>query len=316
MQPMKRLTWLLPLFIFCPTVRAETTLNTDAVKKVVVFLYAPKPDGTDADVTKPQGTGFLVTVHKKGDIHQTYIVLVTARHMVDPYWAACSPEPQTPPDRRVYIRLNNKHYDSAKDGTGVSYLPVDLVKNGAKQYYVNDDITVDAAVVLLPWGDWVKMQEQYDFIPMPLSAFASADEIPKFKIGDSVASAGLVPGRSGEKRNYPFFKFGNISNIPDEPTQVVCRLVRVWFIAANLVSGNSGSPIFYAPPPLLASPVSRGVLVGVQSSSIGDPVFGAADIAGMTPVEDIFKIFEKHSPPDADLYRGDESKRKPEGEAP
>ena len=110
-------------------------------------------------------------------------------------------------------------------------------------------------------------------------------------IGDSIVSAGLLPGRCGEKRNYPFFKFGEISNIPDEPTWIGCggrvelRLERVWFLAANLVAGNSGSPIFYAPPTLLTEDIKRGVVIGIQSSA-----FDGADIAGMTPIEDVFKI--------------------------
>jgi hypothetical protein len=184
-----------------------------------------------------------------------------------------------------------------------------------RNYFVSDDSKVDAAVIILDWGDWSKMQEKYDFVPLRLSLFASPDEMPKFEIGDSIASAGLVPGRSGEKRNYPFFKFGEISNIPDEPFKVGCRLVRVWYIAANLINGNSGSPIFYAPP-FFANRVKRGVLIGLQSSSLialsdqnGSNVLEPADIAGMTPVEDIFEIIEKYSSPLIDLYRGDETQR-------
>jgi len=241
-QDLRRLILLLLLSILCPLMWADTTLDTETVKKIVVFLYSPNSDGTNADVAQSLGTGFFVAVFVKNDPLRGSLLLVTARHMIEPNWAACSPEPQPQPDRRIYIRLNNKQYDSEKDSTGVSYLPVDLVKNGAKQYFVSDDSKVDAAVISLGWGDWGKMQEKYDFVPLRLSLFASPDEIPKFKIGDSVASAGLVPGRSGERRNYPFFKFGEISNIPDEPFKVGCRLVRVWYIAANLINGNSGSP--------------------------------------------------------------------------
>ena len=50
----------------------------------------------------------------------------------------------------------------------------------------------------------------------------------------------------------------------------------------------------------------RAVLIGVQSIS-----FEGADIAGMTPVEDVFQIIKKHSPRsvDVDWYRGDPSKK-------
>jgi hypothetical protein len=207
-------------------------------------------------------------------------------------------------------------------------------EKGNKTYHVRDDEEeVDAAIVdvlhaLVPQEragtgkdeqeevnalvDVVggNLQYKYEFTPLRVSSFASPDEIKMLGIGDSIVSAGLLPGRCGEKRNYPFFKFGEISNIPDEPTWIGCggrvelRLERVWFLAANLVAGNSGSPIFYAPPTLLTEDIKRGVVIGIQSSA-----FDGADIAGMTPIEDVFKIIEKGAPLEEDLFRGDETKR-------
>jgi hypothetical protein len=306
---MKRLAYLLLFPLLCPAcLWGDTTLNADVVKKTIVFLYAAKPDGT-VDEEKPMGTGFfvMIPINFPGQVQKgSSLVLVTARHMVDPNWAVCLPQPERPPDQHIFIRVNNKHYDPEKDQTGVGYLQVDLVKDGVKRYFVrDDDKRVDAAVVDLQWPRWGKMQEEYDFLPIPLALFASSDEVARLKIGDSIASAGLVPGQSGEKRNYPFFKFGEISNIPDEPTKVDCRVQRVWFTAINLVNGNSGSPIFYTAPPIrsLVNSVSRAVIIGVQSGSIIP-----ADLAAMTPIEDVFKIIERVSPPNADLTRGDTPK--------
>ncbi len=296
---MHYLTWLLLFLSLCPLLRADTMLDTDLVKKAIVFLYA-------ADKIKPLGTGFLIQVPVKGeqgDKRRGAVLLITARHIVDPAWAFCS-EPQ--PDL-IYMRVNKKNYDPTKDSTGVDYLPVPLRdEKGNNKYLIrDDDDQVDAAIMGIASID----QALYDIVPLRLSLFASPEEIKLLKIGNSVVSAGLLPGRSGEKRNYPFFKFGEISNIPDESTWIGCggrlelRLERVWFIAATLVGGNSGSPIFYAPPPLLMTNLKRGVIVGLQSSSLD----GAA-IAGMTPIEDVFKIIEKQAPANLDLYRGDESK--------
>jgi hypothetical protein len=149
--------------------------------------------------------------------------------------------------------------------------------------------------------------------------FATADELKTIEIGDAVVSAGLIPEKTGENRNYPFFKFGNVSSIPNEPTWASCdgkpalRLERVWFVAMNLIGGNSGSPIFFIRTPtgrrgggifVSGEDARRASLIGIQSLS-----FNSADIAGMTPIEDAFKIFEQHIP-GIDLYRGDESKRK------
>lgn len=309
---MKRISWLVLLLTVCLPLRANTNILVESIKKMVVFIYAADANG-EADKNHPLGTGFLVVtpvgvtpnLMGKDAIIRGELLLVTARHIVDPAWAFCSgPQPSV-----VYLRVNKKNYDPAKDSTGVDYVRVPLVKSRERQYFVSEDDKVDAAVIDV--GEQFS-PDKYDFQAMRLSVFASPDEISKMGIGDSVTSPGLIPGKSGEKRNYPFFKFGNISNIPDEPVEIACdrrmpelRLERVWFVAANLVGGNSGSPILYVPPAMFAQGVTRGVIIGVQSSS-----FDGADIAGMTPIEDVFKIIEGHAPPGADLYRGDETKRK------
>lgn len=322
---MRKVTWLILLSALCAPLRAQMTLDSEAVKKMVVFIYRADASG-NVEKGHPMGTGFLIAPPVKGGTPPTSgtaagksgLLLVTARHIIDPDWLYCSePQPKT-----IYIRVNIKNYDPNKDESGIDYIPVSLVENGKKKYFVReDDDRVDAAVIDVLSTNL--SQDKHDFIPMRLSVLASDDEIKMLKIGDYIASAGLLPGRSGEKRNYPFFKFGAISNIPEEPTWTGCggrlelRLERAWFIAANLVGGNSGSPIFYMPPPLcLMSGITcthvakRAMIIGIQSSSIGDPLFGGADIAAMTPIEDVFKIIEQHSPPNADLYRGDDTQRK------
>jgi hypothetical protein len=310
---------------------AETSIDTATVKKMVVFIFASR-DGI-VEENHPLGTGFLIIVPAKGTSYSPTVpspmkgvlLLVTARHIVDPAWAFCSgPQPDM-----VFMRLNKANYDASKDRTGVEYIPIHLVEKGVKTYYVNTDDRVDAAIVYLAvaiHADWYLSQEKYDYQPFSLSNFASDNEVKALRIGDSIVSAGLLPGKSGEKRNYPFFKFGDISNIPDEPTWTGCdvrkpplRLERVWFIAANLVGGNSGSPIFYDPPELClmgsvlfhcTRGLDRGMIIGVQSESLGDSQFGSPDISGMTPIEDVFAIIQQYFGVDTDLYRGDDRERK------
>jgi len=304
--------FLVCLLLLCP-LRVSAGILADNVKRMVVFIYSADATG-EADKRKPLGTGFLITVPVRGTPNpmageanvQGVMLLITARHILDPAWAYCS----TPQRDLVYLRVNTKGYEPLKDDSdGVAYVPLPLAKNGKPLYEVSDDSRIDAAVIEV--GSVLVSSDRYDVRPMRLSVFASSGEIGNLKIGDSIFSAGLVPGKSGEKRNYPFFKFGNISNIPGESTWVGCaaerpelRLERVWFIAANLVEGNSGSPIFFWRT-LPDEEITRGALIGVQSSAIG-----GADIAGMTPIEDVFKIIERHMPPGLDLFRGDETKRK------
>jgi len=113
----------------------------------------------------------------------------------------------------------------------------------------------------------------------------------------------------GTQRNYPVFKFGKISNIPGEDLQTECDggvpiEIKAWLIAANLVPGNSGSPILYYPPfgenSDISSPgIQRVVLIGVQSSSAV-----SSDVAYMTPANYVFEIVEGMNIKNADLYRG------------
>jgi hypothetical protein len=62
-----------------------------------------------------------------------------------------------------------------------------------------------------------------------------------------------MPSLPGKSRNYPIFKFGQISNIAAEDVETHCApaspafSASIWLIAANLVPGNSGSPIFHVP---------------------------------------------------------------------
>ncbi len=305
---------------------AQTNVDTEAVKRMTVFIYSSGVGGV-VDQQKPLGTGFLVASPRKGQVTQGNspgvfvmnggeIWLVTARHVVNPSWAGCNvAEPPL-----IYIRVNKKTYDPTKDLTGVDYIPVPLFDaQGNKVYFVRaDDDLVDAAAVPLKT---VKLsQDDDDYAPIALAGFASPDEVSLLRIGDPVVSAGLLPGKSGEKRNYPFFKFGNISNIPDEPVKTGCgnaqRLERAWFVAANLVGGNSGSPIMFDPNPLCSMsgffhctrPLDRWMIIGIQSSSFADPLYGNQYLSAMTPIEDVYKIIEQHSSPEMDLYRGGNAK--------
>jgi hypothetical protein len=135
-----------------------------------------------------------------------------------------------------------------------------------------------------------------------ISDFPTPEELKIFRAGDEIVSAGLLQGASGKKRNYPMFKFGHISSIPEESADPpncgqgpASHNLKVWFIAASLVPGNSGSPLYYVPPRFSAK---RALFLGVQSMS-----YLGWDVAGMTPAQYVYEIIEKMKLPDADLRR-------------
>ncbi len=281
-------------------VHASININVEAVQKSVAFLYAADSHG-DVDKTKPIGTGFFVEIPLKSDPQRAYRVLVTARHMVDPTWAQCG---QANPEV-IYARVNKKTYTPGSGVSGVDFLRVDLSEQGKPTWRHHSDDHVDAAVILLTANK--ENVEIFDTGAVPVGLFPTEVETASESIGNPIMSAGLMPGLTGTTRNYPIFKFGQISNIPPEDIEMHCgpnlpaSFVKVWLIAANLVPGNSGSPIFHVP--LGGSGMNIGgtrpMLLGVQSIS-----FLGADVAGMTPVKYVYEILQSMGLPDGDLRRG------------
>jgi hypothetical protein len=294
-----KLAALLLLASVQSSVQAQT-INTDVVKKGIVFLFYPRSD----DSTKASvGTGFLIYVPSKADPKISYKFIVTARHVIDPEWAGC---PWRNPES-LMVRVNAKDYQPGVSATGVWQGILPLVVNGQKTWAVHSDDRVDIAIIAVP----LDMQTQFeneDVNIIGAESFGSPEEIQKVRIGANLISAGLVPALWNEKRNYPAFKFAKVSYIPDEPVKMQCeggpakdRLA--WLIAGNFVEGNSGSPIFLqpldfdlAPPFKFTGP--RPMVVGVLSGSLP-----GADLGEMVPEQYLFEILEKLLP-DADTHRG------------
>jgi hypothetical protein len=281
---------------------ATLTINPDAVKRATVFIFAADPNG-NVDQNNPSGTGFLVSIPMIGS-GRSYIVLMTARHIVDPAWTRCG---QASP-AVIYVRVNHKIYDPEKDATGVSYVKVVLRNTiGNLDYVVPKDDQVDAAAIPLKAADF--SDPSMDLATIPLESFATDEELNQITTGDPIVSAGLVPGTQGINRNFPVFKFGFISENHAETFSTSCgpsmpsRLEKVWFISINLFPGASGSAIFYAPPGSggvrFGAPVMRPVLIGIQSSSII-----GADVSGMTSIGLAYPMLNDLHLQNADFRRG------------
>ncbi len=307
--------FLVSTAIFFPRAQAELNINTDAIKKSVVFLYDADRNG-GFNPALELGTGFFVRVAINGS-SRAYILLVTARHVIDPQWAKCRASgfsrQYLPNPTLIYARLNKRGYVAGSGADGTVDIPIPLVENGQQLWKHAADDMADAAVLLIHSPETTLADA--DIGSIPLSNFPTDAEVKSITIGDQLISAGLVPGMSGKKRNSPFFKFGYVSSIPDEEVEVYCTrepyYVRGWFVAANLVAGNSGSPIFYVPAGgrgvVFGSVVTRPLLLGVQSSSIPP-----ADLAIMTPIDDVYEIIQSMHLVDADLSRGEPAGGAPE----
>jgi hypothetical protein len=272
-------------------------INTDTVRRSVVFLYSADGDGRP-DRTHEVGTAFLVEIPLKAQPTRSYYALVTARHVVDPTWACLGPSNPA----ILYARVNRKSFDPQHDESGVVFIKVVLVANGVRTWATHTRDTVDVAVIPIQPDDYLTN----DVATVRVSDFGTPDEINSVGVGDDVISAGLVPGYSGQLRNYPFFKFGKVSNIPAEDTLMPCQGQQpkrhtFWYLAATLVPGNSGSPVFILPPgnAIMRFGNARPFLLGLQSMSIV-----AGEIAGITPSQFIFDVIQSLPLPDADLRRG------------
>jgi hypothetical protein len=149
------------------------TFLAEIVPKAVVYLFNPDSDGNSSNsVNDALGTGFIVSVPSKTDITRSLNVLFTARHIVDPHWAASNVQN---PDR-IYIRMNRKRSNAPVHPDGVLFGRVDLRVGGKVRFFVPTDDTIDAAAIVLPPNS----------IPL--------NQAKTIKALGSVYTAGLVPG--------------------------------------------------------------------------------------------------------------------------
>jgi hypothetical protein len=282
------------LVIGCPCTQSQGTynLNFGAIRNAVVFLYLRDDSGS----LLAAGTGFLMGAPLKGDPHRIYVFLVTARHIADPAWDGCRAVNGT--WRAVF---NKADYDPQRDSTGTVELAFTNQGPNRLVWHYPKDESVDIAVAMINWDD-VESNHVAN-VPMGVANLPTKEDLAKMDSGSAVASAGLLLGASGSQRNYPIFKFGYISSIPSEKIPSKCcpdctvQMQTEWMVAASLVGGNSGSPIFCAPSLVsLPNQLTRAVLLGVQSTS-----FEGTDVAGMAPVSYLIDILRDWNLPDVDL---------------
>lgn len=187
----------------------------------VVFIGVEKPKGM-----KFCGTGFFTAVKSSRVPNMSIPYFVTARHVLAKV-----------ENTDFFIRVNTK------DGKATLF----KCPAGMKWWFHPDETqSADVAVfpVLLP----DHIYKTLDFRTIPLEMMASSDDVIKEKeigIGDEVFSIGLFTHHSGNDKNHPIVRMGNISMIPHDqiPTKSFGNM-EVYLIESRSIGGLSGSPVF------------------------------------------------------------------------
>src|ERR1700740_3191320 len=84
---------------------ANTSLDVNFLNKTVVFFFRADANG-NLLIHNQVATGFLLSIPRK-NAQPPYLLLVTARHVVDPVWEGCGARNPT----KLFLRVNKAHYD-------------------------------------------------------------------------------------------------------------------------------------------------------------------------------------------------------------
>jgi hypothetical protein len=195
----------------------------DHIKKCVAFIGVKiyEPNGNFSyDFS---GTGFFASV--PSDLPGACSVyFVTAKHNVVEMQQDC---------KEWAIRLNTK------DGNSKTFDGID-----AKWHY-HEDKSVDLAVI-----NWLPPNpEKFDHLHIPTSSFLNSNSFTEqgIGIGDEVCMVGLFRLYSGDFKNEPVLRIGNIAMLPSRRIEIKdIGPMEAYLIEARSMGGLSGSPVFLA----------------------------------------------------------------------
>ncbi|MBE3037754.1 MAG: hypothetical protein IMZ62_02915 [Chloroflexi bacterium] len=245
----------------------------DEIRRCVVFLYA---SGTAR--RRPVGTGFFASIYRP-DVpapREKAAYLVTAKHVVEgvrrageelyarvngrgplemALWATAGVELEHREQAgektdilRVFEDLRAKPPESVlrlakamadKEPSlaeGAQF--VDLAGEG--NWIFHEDPNVDLAVL-----DW-RPPSTVDVSPFPLDQAVTPALIARegIGLGDDVFVVGLFSRRTGQARNIPIIRVGNIVAMPEEPIETETGLQEAYLVELLSIGGLSGSPVF------------------------------------------------------------------------
>jgi hypothetical protein len=236
----------IPRYYLTPREDAEMRVP-DEVRQCVVFIgvRAVMPSGHPG--LSFQGTAFFVGIPSEKRAGQDFLYLVTAKHVADRLRG-----------RELIVRANTR------DGRSAT-----IPSNGPVQWWYHPDGSVDVAVTSFGLS-----LEVFEYKYIPGEAFLS-DQVIREKdvgVGDEVFIAGLFTQFSGNTKNSPIIRTGNIAMMPAERIPISDHeTMEAYLIEARSISGISGSPVF----------VRKTISVGMDRIYLFGVVRGHWDILPM-----------------------------------
>jgi hypothetical protein len=191
-------------------------LVPNEVRKCVAFAAMEMANGEKQLV----GTMFFLGREIQGT-DRFFHYFVTAKHVIEGI--------RNKGLTKVFIRLNWKDGESRWAETDIS-----------SWYFHPTNPRVDVAVLrgLLP--------EDSDHLVYPLSGIVTPAVIESEQLGhgSEVFLVGLFAHHSGQRRNIPIVRVGNIAALPEEPVETGIGSIDAYLIEARSIGGLSGSPVF------------------------------------------------------------------------
>jgi len=195
-------------------------LVPDEVRKCVVYVGRHGKTGS----RKLSGTAFIVARPVEGTNGEEHAVYcVTAKHVIDKIKAEG--------EWKVLLRVNFV-------GGKFSWIDTPL----AQWIYHPDDWLADVAVFPFTLLD---IYDHSAFPFMDMAADKAVIDREGIGIGCDVFLIGLFTQRSGDQRNLPIIRVGNIAAMPEEPVySETWGSIDAYLVETRSLGGISGSPVF------------------------------------------------------------------------
>ncbi len=208
--------------------------RVDALKKTITYIFSGEVSGQSLTSIYPLGTGFFVAVPHLQVEGQSWIYLVTARHVLrsnsEEYY------------RKVFCRANLRDWNPGSDRVGFEFIQVSTSETERHLLWgVHSNPAVDIAVI-----QQYPRPDRFDFQTIPTAAFVTQEMIQRDGIveGHELFFPCFTPEIPQHRRNNPIIRFGRISLLSTEDFETREGNVRFHLAECFPFGGNSGSPVF------------------------------------------------------------------------